>query len=112
MQEKNYWEAVNAAEMLVQTYWEEFECYPNLKRDRVEALEHLLERGCASQAVHLLAWMAHDEELDVSKVVEALSRLVSSSDQIDDSPLSNDVAELLKRPEQEDFEHSALPMLG
>ena len=110
---KEYWEAVNAAEeMLVQTYWEGLNVILIKEGDRVEALEHLLERGCASQAVHLLAWMAHDEqELDVSKVVEALSRLVSSSDQIDDSSLSNDVAELLKWLEQEDFEHSALPML-
>ena len=110
---KEYWEVVNAAEeMLVQTYWESLNVLLIKEGDRVEALEHLLERGCASQAIHLLAWMAHDEqELDVSKVVEALSRLVSSSDQIDYSSLSNDVAELLKWLEQEDFEHSALPRL-
>ena len=110
---KEYWEVVNAVEeMLVQTYWESLNVILIKEGDRVEALEHLLERGCASQAIHLLAWMAHDEqELDVSKVVEALSRLVSSSDQIDDSSLSNDVAELLKWLEREDFEHSALPML-
>ena len=110
---KEYWEIVaQLDQVLVRAYWENV-CVISIQEvDRVEGVEHLLEQGFASQAIHLLAWMAHDEqELDVSKVVEALSRLVSSSDQVDHLSLSNDVAELLKWLEQEDFGNPALPML-
>ena len=110
---KEYWEIVGQLDqVLVRTYWENVRVILIQEADRVAGVEHLLEQGCASQAIHLLAWMASDEqELDVSKVVEALSRLASSSDQIDHPSLSNDVAELLNWLEQEDFENSALPML-
>lgn len=110
---KEYWEIVGQLDqVLVRTYWENVRVILIQEPDRVAGVEHLLEQGCASQAIHLLAWMVSDEqELDVSKVVEALSRLASSSDQIDHPSLSNDVAELLNWLEQEDFENSALPML-
>lgn len=110
---KEYWEIVGQLDqVLVRAYWENVRVISIQEADRVEGVEHLLEQGCASQAIRLLAWMAYDEqELDVSKVVEALSRLASSSDQIDHPSLSNDVAELLNWLEQEDFENSALPML-
>ena len=51
------------------------------------------------------------QDLAVSQVVEALSRLGGSSDHLGDSFLSSNVAELLKWLEQEDFENSALPVL-
>ena len=110
---KEYWEIVGQLDqVLKRAYWENVRVLLIQEADRVVGVEHLLEYGCASQAIHLLAWMAYDEqELDVSKVVEALSMLASPSDQIDHPSLSNDVAELLNWLEQEDFENSALPML-
>lgn len=111
--QKEYWEVVGKLEeTLAQAYWENVNVLLIQQNDRLEGVEHLLERGCTSHAIRLLAWMLHDEqELDVSRVVEALLGLVSLSDQLDRPSLSYDVAQLLKWLEQEDFGNPALPML-
>ena len=110
---REYWEVVNALEeMLSQTYWEGLNVILIKEGDRVEALEHLLDRGCASQAISLLGFMLHDgQEVYSSQVVEALLGLVSFSDQVDHPSLRYNVAQLLKWLEQEEFENLSLPML-
>lgn len=111
--EKGYWEVADELEeVLAQAYWENLNVILIKEEDRAEGIEHLLDRGCASQAINLLALMLRDgQEVDGAQVVEALLGLVSSSAQGDRPLLSYNVAQLLKWLEQEDFENPALPML-
>ena len=110
---KEYWEVVGSfGNLLVRAYWENISVVSIAAENRADGVGHLLEQGFYARAINLLGWMLYDEqELTASQVVEALSRLGGSSDNLGDSFLSYNVAELLKWLEQKDFENSALPML-
>lgn len=111
--EKEYWEVVGSfGNLLVQAYWENISVVSIEDENRAEGVGHLLEQGFYARAINLLGWMLYEgQDLAVSQVVEALSRLGGSSNHLGDSFLSSNVAELLKWLEQEDFENSALPVL-
>lgn len=111
--EKEYWEVVGSfGNLLVQAYWENISVVSIEDENRAEGVGHLLEQGFYARAINLLGCMLYEgQDLAVSQVVEALSRLGGSSDHLGDSFLSSNVAELLKWLEQEDFENSALPVL-
>lgn len=107
------WDAVGEFEApLLQAYWENVNVFSIKDGERGEAVEQLLERGCASQTISLLSLMLHDEqELVIAQVVEALFGLIELLDQKDRPDLSYEVAELLTWLEQEEPEHPKLPML-
>lgn len=111
--DKEYWEVVGSfGDPLVRAYWENISVVSIKEENRADGVGHLLEQGLYARAINLLGWMLYDEQdLAVSQVVEALSRLGGSSDHLGDSFLSYNVAELLKWLEQEDFENSVLPVL-
>jgi len=111
--EKEYWGVVDElGSSLSQIYWENMNVFLIKDGEGEEAVERLLEHGCASQTISLLVWMLHDgQELVVAQVVEAMSGLIESSGQKGVQDLSYEVAELLTWLERETPEHPGLPML-
>lgn len=111
--EKEQWDVVDQfGESLSYAYWENADVVSIKDGERGEAVERLLEHGCASQTIRLLSWMLHNgQKLVAGQVVEALSGLIQLLGQKACPNLRYPVAKLLTWLEQEEPEHRELPML-
>ena len=111
--EEECWEVVGEFEgVLIQAYWESVSIGSINEASRAEGVERLLACGCVTKAIMLLVWMLrHEQELVVSDVVEALSRLGRMPELTCKQGVSAAVAELLTWLESVELTTSELAML-